>query len=240
MVGGVIGVTVVFLGGPLLVLAIQSAAPRRALVDRRRTGRSARAPPTETLFVPAWQALRNSLEFAAIAAVDRGGGRRAGVGRDRVAARAGRRAAMDTLLMLPLGTSAVTVGFGFLVALDRWPVDLRAKAILVPIAQAVVAIPFVIRAVVPALRSIDPRLRDAATRARRAAPPGVARGRPADRDARVRGRVRVRGRGVARRVRRDAVRRPARHADDPDRDLAVPRAGPARSTSGRRWRCRPC
>jgi hypothetical protein len=31
-----------------------------------------------------------------------------------------------------------------------------AKAILVPIAQAVVAIPFVIRAVVPALRSIDP------------------------------------------------------------------------------------
>src|SRR6185312_16952765 len=58
---------------------------------------------------------------------------------------------------------AVTIGFGFLVALDRWPVDLRAKAILVPIAQAVVAIPFVIRAVVPALRSIDPRLRDAAS-----------------------------------------------------------------------------
>jgi thiamine transport system permease protein len=69
---------------------------------------------------------------------------------------------MDTLLMLPLGTSAVTVGFGFLVALDRWPLDLRAKTILVPLAQAVVAIPFVIRAVVPALRSIDPRLRDAA------------------------------------------------------------------------------
>ena len=65
--------------------------------------------------------------------------------------------------MLPLGTSAVTIGFGFLVALDRWPLDLRAKTMLVPIAQAVVAIPFVIRAVVPALRSIDPRLRDAAS-----------------------------------------------------------------------------
>ena len=50
-----------------------------------------------------------------------------------IAARPGRAArAMDTLLMLPLGTSAVTVGFGFLVALDRWPVDLRAKTILVP------------------------------------------------------------------------------------------------------------
>src|SRR5207245_1185762 len=80
-----------------------------------------------------------------------------------IASRPGRATrAMDTLLMLPLGTSAVTVGFGFLVALDRWPLDLRAKTILVPIAQAVVAIPFVIRAVVPALRSIDPRLRDPA------------------------------------------------------------------------------
>ena len=55
-------------------------------------------------------------------------------------------------------------------ALDRWPLDFRDKAILVPIAQAVVAIPFVIRAVVPALRSIDPRLRDAASVL--GAPPG--------------------------------------------------------------------
>jgi thiamine transport system permease protein len=81
-----------------------------------------------------------------------------------IAARPGRATrAMDTLLMLPLGTSAVTIGFGFLVALDRWPVDLRAKTVLVPLAQAVVAIPFVIRAVVPALRSIDPRLREVAS-----------------------------------------------------------------------------
>ena len=33
---------------------------------------------------------------------------------------------------------------------------------LVPIAQALVAIPFVVRAVVPVLRAIDPRLREAA------------------------------------------------------------------------------
>ena len=130
-----------------------------------------------------------------------------------IASRPGRATrAMDTMLMLPLGTSAVTIGFGFLVALDRWPVDLRAKAVLVPIAQAVVAIPFVIRAVVPALRSIDPRLRDAAQVL--GAPPAtrVARGRPADRDAGLRGGVRVRGRGVARRVRRHVVRRPARQS----------------------------
>ncbi|HSQ37644.1 MAG TPA: iron ABC transporter permease, partial [Acidimicrobiia bacterium] len=41
----------------------------------------------------------------------------------------------DTLLMLPLGTSAVTIGFGFLVALDA-PIDLRASWVLVPLAHA--------------------------------------------------------------------------------------------------------
>jgi thiamine transport system permease protein len=64
--------------------------------------------------------------------------------------------------MLPLGTSAVTVGFGFLIALDKRPLDLRTSAALIPIAHAIVAIPFVVRAMVPVLRSIDPRVRDAA------------------------------------------------------------------------------
>jgi thiamine transport system permease protein len=73
-----------------------------------------------------------------------------------------RRAAFDLLLMLPLGTSAVTVGFGFLIALDE-PVDLRASWIIVPIAHSLIAIPFVVRILVPVLRSIDNRLRDAAT-----------------------------------------------------------------------------
>jgi thiamine transport system permease protein len=63
--------------------------------------------------------------------------------------------------MLPLGTSAVTIGFGFLVALDR-PVDLRATTALVPLAHALVAVPFVVRATVPLLRSINPTVREAA------------------------------------------------------------------------------
>ena len=64
--------------------------------------------------------------------------------------------------MLPLGTSAVTVGFGLLITMDRRPLDLRGSWVLIPIAHAVVAVPFVVRAVLPSLRSIDPRLRDAA------------------------------------------------------------------------------
>ncbi|SDD01029.1 thiamine transport system permease protein [Actinokineospora iranica] len=70
--------------------------------------------------------------------------------------------AMDTALMLPLGVSAVTVGFGYLITLDALPGDLRTSAALVPLAQALVVTPLVIRMVLPVLRSIDDRLRQAA------------------------------------------------------------------------------
>jgi thiamine transport system permease protein len=69
---------------------------------------------------------------------------------------------LDPLLMLPLGTSAVTLGLGFIVALDSPPVDLRASPVLIPLAHTLVAFPFVVRSLVPALRSIQPRLRQAA------------------------------------------------------------------------------
>jgi thiamine transport system permease protein len=67
----------------------------------------------------------------------------------------------DLTLMLPLGTSAVTIGFGFIVALGS-PVDLRASFWLIPIAHALVAIPFVVRSTVPTLRSVPPEMREAA------------------------------------------------------------------------------
>lgn len=68
----------------------------------------------------------------------------------------------DALLMLPLGVSAVTVGFGFLIALDKPPLDLRQSWILVPLAQALVGAPFVVRTMLPVLRAVDARLREAA------------------------------------------------------------------------------
>jgi thiamine transport system permease protein len=68
----------------------------------------------------------------------------------------------DALLMLPLGVSAVTVGFGFLIALDEPPLDLRSSWILVPLAQALVGVPFVVRTMLPVLRAVDGRLREAA------------------------------------------------------------------------------
>lgn len=70
--------------------------------------------------------------------------------------------AFDTVIMLPLGVSAVTIGFGFLITLDRPPLDLRSSPVLVPIAQALVALPLVVRTLTPVLRGVDPRLRQAA------------------------------------------------------------------------------
>ena len=69
---------------------------------------------------------------------------------------------LDPVLMLPLGTSAVTLGLGFIIALNRPPLDLRSSPILVPIAHTLVAFPFVVRSLTPSLRSIQPRLRHAA------------------------------------------------------------------------------
>ena len=72
------------------------------------------------------------------------------------------RGALDGFFMLPLGVSAVTLGFGFLITLDRPPFDLRDSALLVPIAQALVALPLVVRTLVPVLAGIDDRQRQAA------------------------------------------------------------------------------
>ena len=69
---------------------------------------------------------------------------------------------LDAMVMLPLGVSAVTVGFGFLIALDSPPLDLRSSPLLIPIAQAMVTIPLVVRMVLPVLRAADDRLRQAA------------------------------------------------------------------------------
>lgn len=118
------------------------------------------------LLVPATTALGNSLRIALTATVL---AVLLGVMLSVVLARRPRRTlsrrligAADAVVMLPLGVSAVTVGFGFLIALNSGPLDLRGSALLVPIAQALVATPLVIRLVLPVLRAADERLRQAA------------------------------------------------------------------------------
>ena len=72
------------------------------------------------------------------------------------------RSVLDPMFMLPLSTSAVTLGFGFIIALDKPPLNLRSSPALVPLAHTLVAFPFVVRSLLPALRSIPPKLRESA------------------------------------------------------------------------------
>ncbi|MGC9394342.1 MAG: ABC transporter permease [Anaerolineae bacterium] len=69
---------------------------------------------------------------------------------------------LDALFMLPLGTSAVTLGLGYLLAMARPPLNLRGTPALIIFGHTLVALPFVVRNVLPALQSIRPSLREAA------------------------------------------------------------------------------
>lgn len=151
-------VPTLLLGAPLALLAWRSFRQPDGLgLDYYR---ALAGEPTTALFVPASEAIANSLIFAVAASLIA-----ITIGLMAAAVVAYRRGAVsrwfDLLLMLPLGTSAVTIGFGFLVALDA-PVDLRASAWLIPVAHALVAIPLVVRSSVPVMRSIQTRLREAA------------------------------------------------------------------------------
>lgn len=61
---------------------------------------------------------------------------------------------LDAGLMLPLGTSAITIGFGMLITFDTPPVDWRAQWWLVPVGHALVAAPFVVRTALSVARTI--------------------------------------------------------------------------------------
>lgn len=143
-------ITLSLLSIPLVVLVTKSlgTGSYRGLVD----GDPVVGRPVE--------AVANSLMYAAVATIIA-----VVIGLMAAAVISGRKGRLsrwfDLTLMLPLGTSAVTIGFGFIVALDR-PVDLRATVLLVPIAHALIAIPFVVRSTVPTLNAIPGELRESA------------------------------------------------------------------------------
>ncbi|MFF9089587.1 ABC transporter permease [Streptomyces sp. NPDC014991] len=156
------------LAGVLLTIALLLVLPLAVLVRRSLDApglgyyRALTDSDGGTFLVAPVHAVWTSLEYAAAAtviAVLVGGLAAAALAR-RDAGRLVR--GFDALLMLPLGVSAVTVGFGFLIALDRPPLDLRQSWILVPLAQALVGAPFVVRTMLPVLRAVDGRLREAA------------------------------------------------------------------------------
>ena len=152
---------------PLAAIAVGSLATRSGFSFTAWTSLFRNA--TGSLFwTSPLAAARTSLVFAAAALVAALAlGLPAAYAAAGAARREGRRptgpaALLDLAVLLPLGTSAVTLGFGFLVALDRPPLDLRASPLLVPIAHALVALPLVTRSLSGPIASLDPRLREAA------------------------------------------------------------------------------
>ncbi|MEI7768798.1 MAG: iron ABC transporter permease [Chloroflexales bacterium] len=180
LVGANAGLILLLLGAPLAALALRSLIVSDGLslgnymaLGENRT--------SSAFFVTPTTALANSLRIAAAAA---GIALAVGVPAAYMLAspamlnvelrmrngRAGHStfniqhsALLDALFMLPLGTSAVTMGLGYLVALSTPAlVGLRASPLLVPIVHSLVALPFVIRSLLPALRGLSPRLAEAA------------------------------------------------------------------------------
>ncbi|NNF53197.1 MAG: iron ABC transporter permease [Acidimicrobiales bacterium] len=151
----VVSGTLLFLLAPLLSLAVRSFVVDgqpgfgnyTALLDR----------PAILVISPA-RAVLNSILFAALAAL-----LAALIGTTAaLAAQAHGRLAhlTEIAVLVPLGISAVTLGFGYLVGFTFG--DLRSSPILLITAHAVIGIPFVVAAVLPALRNFDGGVLDAA------------------------------------------------------------------------------
>lgn len=156
----IIGFMTFFLFAPLLALFVQSITDKtgfttRFFADLGQAGRGS------VFHVPPIEAVKNSVLFASITTI--------------LAVILGVLLAMllhtqrknrlirwlDALVMLPLATSAVTLGFGFIIGFSTPPMAWRSEWWLIPIAHTLVALPFVVRSVLPALRAIPKQIHEA-------------------------------------------------------------------------------
>jgi thiamine transport system permease protein len=148
---------VLFLCAPLLALAWRSVTLGGNGFTLQYYAALSENPRQSAFFAPPLRAVWNSLVFAMAAT---GMSLLLGVSGayllDRK--RSWLTPVLDPLFMLPLGTSAVTLGLGYIVTMGAW----RTSLWLVPVAHTLIAAPFVVRTFLPALRSVDPRLREAA------------------------------------------------------------------------------
>lgn len=165
LVYGNVAAILLLIGSPLLALVARSVRGQngptlafyRALFSNREDSLFF-VPPGEAIFnsvLIALAAMMMSVVLGLIAA-------QVLTSWERAKRRVALSRALDALLMLPLATSAVTLGLGYIVTFARPPLNLRSSVLLLPIAHAVVAIPFVLRSVLPGFRGILPSLREAA------------------------------------------------------------------------------
>lgn len=160
IVEGSVGGLMVLLLAPLLALVDRSFSLEGSYTLRYYTALFTN-PFQSFFYVPPAQAIRNSLLIATATVT-----LSLLIGLASAYLLTGRpgplKAFLDPLFMLPLGTSAVTLGLGYVVALDRPPLNLRTSPLLLPLAHTLVAFPFVVRSLLPVLRGMNPGWREAA------------------------------------------------------------------------------
>ncbi len=150
----------IYLGGPLFSLVVRSFRDSRTgqfsldyylamFVNARRS----------IFYVPPSVAVYNSIHFALITM-----GLALGLGLLTSLAlyRQKKGWIVDALFMLPLGTSSVTLGLGYLLSMGKPPFNLQGTSTLIILAHTLIALPFVVRNLLPALQAIRPSLREAA------------------------------------------------------------------------------
>lgn len=151
----VIGLSV-FMLTPLLILIGRSLMSREGQLTLAYYQALPVARRGAVTFVPPLVAVRNSLGYGLLTMLVAGS---LGLFSTVMLSRPSRwRQWLDPLFLLPLGASAVTLGFGYVVTFDR----LRTSPWLVLIAHTLVALPFVVRSLLPVLQGIKPNLREAA------------------------------------------------------------------------------
>ena len=70
---------------------------------------------------------------------------------------------LERISILPLTVSAVTIGLGLLITYDTAPYDFRSAWIITPLAHSLIALPLVVRIVLPVVRQIPRGLQSVAS-----------------------------------------------------------------------------
>ncbi len=173
-VGGMVTALTLFFLLPLLAIPARSLVRLEADMGQRGTIRYGLTADYyrelfvnrrgSVFYVPPVEAVRNSLAYALATVIL---SLSLGLPAASALTQPGRVTRLiDTLLLLPLGASAVTLGLGYVLTFSRplWPGGeaLLTSPLILPVAHTVIALPFVIRTLEPALASIPERLRQAA------------------------------------------------------------------------------
>ena len=143
--------------GALIVKAFTKAGQFSLAAFEGLSGYGARNLLDITVFEAAANSARNAVVAASIAMA-------VGVLTAWLLARTKNRWA-EVLFMLPLGVSTVVLGFGYLVTFGGEPLPLRQSWLVVPLVQALITTPLVVRIVYAAIASLGENTREAAVNA---------------------------------------------------------------------------